>query len=122
MSLVSVHISLEDEVLCLVGETSDKYVPQPSGDDIITDAVNGLRRFKDNVRWKDFHRQLQEEKDRRMGLRKTKEEKGKEKDGDTTEDEQNDIVEESKGLNEGLGTGLKPTNVNLSAPRLTGVY
>ena len=95
--------AIEDEVQYLVGETSEKYVPQPSGDALILDAVKGLRRFKDAVRWKDFHRQKQqEEKDKRMNNRKEKPIK---------------IVMENNESNMGMGTGLKPIKVNLSAPR-----
>lgn len=42
--------ALEDEVQSLVGGTSEKFVPEPSGEDILTDVINGLRRFKDAVR------------------------------------------------------------------------
>jgi len=56
--------ALEDEVQCLVGGTSEKFVPEPMGEDITTDLINGLRRFKDAVRWKVYFKLLQEEKDK----------------------------------------------------------
>jgi len=52
--------TLEDEVQCLVGGTSEKFVPEPMGEDITTDLINGLRRFKDAVRWKVYFKLLQE--------------------------------------------------------------
>ena len=39
--------ALEDEAQCLVGGTSEKFVPEPMGEDITADLINGLRRFKD---------------------------------------------------------------------------
>ena len=35
--------ALEDEVQCLVGGTSEKFVQEPMGEDITTDLINGLR-------------------------------------------------------------------------------
>ena len=49
----SIPMDLEEEVQCLVGGTSEKYVPQPKWEDIITDTVQAMRRFKQDVRWKD---------------------------------------------------------------------
>ena len=97
---------LMDEVQCLVGETSEKFVPQPSRDDIISDLVKGLRRFRDTVRWKDFHRQQQIQKLKRMGI-------------ETNHVEIEDSSNQDNEYNEGLQTGLTPTKVNLSAPRAT---
>jgi hypothetical protein len=47
---------LQDEVLCLMGETSEKFVPAPTKDQVISDAVEALRQFKEAVRWKAFFR------------------------------------------------------------------
>jgi GIY-YIG catalytic domain len=96
--------SLEDEVQSLVGGTSEKFVPQPSRDDVISDIVNGLRRFKDVVRWKDFHRLQHEEKEKRWSINNNI---------DNLKFELNNDDNTSKGLK----TGLKATKVNLSAPR-----
>jgi hypothetical protein len=47
--------SLEDEVRCLVGETSEKFVvPAPTQDQVLTDIIKALRHFKEAVRWKAF--------------------------------------------------------------------
>jgi hypothetical protein len=75
--------------------------PWQNWEDILTDLIQALHRFKDDVRWKDFHRQNEEEKIRRLkfkggGVIKKK----------TTEHSE-----------EGMKTGLKATRVNLSAPR-----
>jgi hypothetical protein len=48
--------SLEEQVRCLVGETSEKFIPAPTQDQVISDAFEGIRRFKEAVRWKDFFR------------------------------------------------------------------
>ena len=95
---------LTDEVQCLVGETSEKYVPQPTRDEVIQDAINGLRRFKDGIRWKEFHRLQQQEKQKNKGIEPTEE------DIETFNEQMND-------KEEGLKTGLRPTKINLSAPR-----
>ena len=42
-------MDLEEEVQCLVGGTSEKYVPQPKWEAIITDVVQAMRRFKQDV-------------------------------------------------------------------------
>jgi len=52
------------EVKCLVGGTSEKFIPEPMGEDITADLINGLRRFKDAARWKVYFELLQEEKDK----------------------------------------------------------
>jgi len=54
--------ALEDEAQCLVGTTSEKFVPEPMGEDITVDLINGLHRFKDAAKWKVFFKLLQEEK------------------------------------------------------------
>jgi hypothetical protein len=57
---------LADEVQCLVGETSEKFIPAPTHDQILSDAIEGLCRFKEVVQWKDFFRskRFQEELER----------------------------------------------------------
>ena len=45
------HLSfLQDEVQCLVGGTSEKFAPTPSGNEVLGDLIIGLRRFEDTVR------------------------------------------------------------------------
>ena len=61
-------LSFADEVQCLVGETSEKFVPQPSKDEVISDTINGLRRFKDAVRWKEYHRIRKQEERKKLGI------------------------------------------------------
>jgi len=97
---------LGDEVQCLVGGTSEKFVPEPTGEDILTDVINGLRRFKDAVRWKAFHKYLQEEKDKEK-------QSGTHNTANNTQEEE----EQQQTHNHGLKTNLKPTKTNLSVPR-----
>mgnify|MGYP001787478984 FL=1 len=92
----------------MVGGTSEKFVPEPTGEDILTDAINGLRRFKDTVRWKAFHKQLQEEKDKQNQTGNN----SSNNNNNTQEDEQ-----QQQPHNPGLNTNLKPTKINLSAPK-----
>jgi len=89
-----------------VGGTSEKFVPEPTGEDILTDVINGLRRFKDAVRWKAFHKYLQEEKDK----------ENQSSTHNTTHNTQEEEVQQQTH-NPGLKTNLKPTKINLSAPR-----
>ena len=95
-----------DEVQSLVEETSEKFVPQPTRDEILSDTINGLRRFKDAVRWKEFHRIKQQEKI-----------KNNNKEPDQQEIEIEIFNAQTNDLNEGLGTGLRPTKINLTAPK-----
>ena len=46
-------LSLEDEVHELVTGTSQKFVPQPTLDNVISDAIQGLKRFRITVRLKE---------------------------------------------------------------------
>jgi hypothetical protein len=36
---------------CII--TSEKFIPAPSQDQVLSDLLEGLRRFKETVRWKD---------------------------------------------------------------------
>jgi len=96
---------LEDEVQCLVGGTSEKFVPEPMGEDVTTDLINGLRRFNDAARWKVYFKLLQEEKD--------KENQSNGNIANNTQEEE----QEQQLHNPGLKTNLKPIKINLSAPR-----
>ena len=95
---------LEDEVQCLVGGISEKFVPEPLGEDILTDVIQGIQRFTDAVRWKAYHKAVQEEKEKatQSGINTTY---------------NNQVMEEKLPTNSGLNTNLKPTKINLSAPR-----
>ena len=97
---------LRDEVQCLVGGTSEKFVPEPTGEDILADVINGLLIFKDAVRWKAFHKYLQEEKDKEK-------QSGTHNTANNTQEEE----EQQQTHNPGLKTNLKPTKTNLSVPR-----
>ena len=99
-------MDLEEEVQCLVGGTSEKYVPQPKWEDILTDVVQAMRKFKQDVRWKDFHRQDKEEQERR------EKQMQKGKGGAKKKEKKTKICSE-----EGMKTGLKPVTINLTAPR-----
>ena len=104
----------------MVAETSEKFVPQPSRDEIIKDLILALRKFREHVRWKDFHRQKQEEQDRRLNSLKKKKKKKKQENSGNSDNQQQEETEDLLDQYEeqrGLKTGTKPEKVNLSAPR-----
>jgi hypothetical protein len=49
-------MNLHEKVSELVRGTSEKYVPEPGKNDILSDAIIGLRRFSNSCRWKEFWR------------------------------------------------------------------
>jgi hypothetical protein len=49
-------LSFTDEVLSLVGETSEKFIPAPSQDQVLSDLLERLHRFKETVQRKDHFR------------------------------------------------------------------
>jgi hypothetical protein len=106
------HSSLEEKVQCLVGGTSEKFVPAPTRDQVIQDTIEGLRRFKEAVRWKDFFRtqkieRLQQDR-QRLGLPPLP----------ADHPVPDDISDDGVSLdNVGLGTGLRPFRTGSSAPR-----
>ena len=97
-------------VACLVGGTSEKFVPQPSKDDVLIDAMTALRGFKDSVRWREFHRL--EKKERKKELNKMMG-----RDGGVTDEEISleSVVSESTD-DEGYKTGLRPMKTRMTAP------
>jgi hypothetical protein len=48
------NLQLHEMIKRLVCGTSDKFVPQPSKDDILGDLLLGIRRFANDIRWKEF--------------------------------------------------------------------
>ena len=46
--------NLQREVLHVTNETSDKYVLAPNKNQILSDLLIGLKRFRNVVRWKFF--------------------------------------------------------------------
>jgi hypothetical protein len=49
-------MNLQEQVLVMVRGTSEKYLPEPSKNDILWDAIIGIRRFSNSCRWKEFWR------------------------------------------------------------------
>jgi hypothetical protein len=93
--------SFEEEILSLVGKTSEKFVPAPSHDQVLVDAIEALRRFKEGVRWKSFFRnkKLEELQKQQLqqGILTIESLRSSDIDDDLSEDAQQ----------EGLRTGLK---------------
>ena len=57
------------EVQCLVGGTSEKFVPSPTITDILTDVIRGLGDFKNRARWAEFWHESNKLKDKERQLR-----------------------------------------------------
>ena len=49
-------MNLHEQVSVLVRGISEKYVPEPSRNDILSDALTAIRRFSNSCRWKEFWR------------------------------------------------------------------
>jgi hypothetical protein len=47
-------MNLHEQVSTLIRGTSEKYVPEPSKNDILSDVIIGLWRFSNSCRWKAF--------------------------------------------------------------------
>ena len=120
---------LEIEVQSIVGETSEMFVPNPSREEVITDAIKGLRRFKDNLRWKEYFKIKQQESKREEESKKRKREEGMDEEEEESimdeemtsseEEEEEESEERRETTKEGLGTKLKPNKFNLTAPKGT---
>ena len=56
----------EEEVLNIIRETSEKYITPPSSNQILSDLLIGLKRFRNSVRWKEAAhiRKLEAKKDK----------------------------------------------------------
>ena len=64
-------MNLHEQVSTLVRATSEKYTPEPGKNDILSDAIIGLRRFSNSCRWKEFWRTKKLEKARESSLSPT---------------------------------------------------
>ena len=51
---------IESEVLSITDVTSEKFVPGPSKDVVLSDSIIGLKRFRIAIRWKAFFHDLNE--------------------------------------------------------------
>jgi hypothetical protein len=96
------NLSLEDEVQQLVTGTSQKFVPKPTIDEVLIDAMTALRRFKINVRSKE-QRRLQH-------LAQTQDPQFSHSDSDSTTSTTTSIPIEDPPP-DGLKTGLRPAYV-----------
>jgi hypothetical protein len=47
-------MNLHQQVSVLIRGTSENYVPEPGKNDLLLDAIIGLRRFSNSCRWKEF--------------------------------------------------------------------
>ena len=61
-------MNLHEKVLSLASEISERFVPAPTSDDILSDVLIGLKRCVFSLRWKEFFRlkKIQEEKKRSL--------------------------------------------------------
>ena len=103
---------LRREVLHVTSETLDKYVLAPNRNQILSDLLIGLKRFRNVVRWKYFFAEKR---------RIDKELKDSPLSQTTYDFKFNFEIEENETTNEmfkqdGLNSGLKATNNTQNAP------
>jgi len=102
--------SLEREVLHVTNETSDKFVPAPDRNLVLSDLLIGLKRFRNVVRWKYF-----------FAEKKRVEEESKDsplsQNAFNSRFSFNEIENEEKAKNnQSLNSGLKAANTTQNAP------
>jgi len=102
--------SLEREVLHVTNETSDKFVPAPDRNLVLSDLLIGLKRFRNVVRWKYF-----------FAEKKRVEEESKDsplsQNAFNSRFSFNEIENEEKAMNnQSLNSGLKAANTTQNAP------
>ena len=89
LSFASNMENLRQEVQRVFNGTSDRFVPETSRKAVQADILIAIRKFKNEVRWKEFWRNQKQ----------------------STKPEANErIEEESRFMATGLNTGLKPTS------------
>ena len=56
-------IEVKREVQLITGGTSEKYVPDPEKNKVLSDVLIGIKRFRYNVRWKYYFNERDRLKD-----------------------------------------------------------
>ena len=104
--------NLRKEVLHVTSETSDKYVQAPDRNQILSDLLIGLKRFRNVVRWKWYFaekKRIEKEAKERLTSQNTFSSK-------PNIDEEDNEKTKIKANQEGLNSGLKATNLTQNAP------
>ena len=114
MQLIAYRIRCSRPNVPLRRRASEKFVPQPERDDVITDAISGLRRFKETVRWREYFR-LKKIED----AKKTRERLGLPAIVETSEEESIHSEDEAVIEEEDTLTNLRQRRVNMTAPKGT---
>ena len=102
---------LQKSVLRVTNETSDKFVPAPSRNQILSDLLIGLKRFRNVVRWKHF---FAEKKRKEEELKNSPLSQPAFNNKFSCETEENENARQTNP--EGLKSGLKPANQTQNAP------
>ena len=102
---------LQKSVLRVTNETSDKFVPAPSRNQILSDLLIGLKRFRNVVRWKHF---FAEKKRKEEELKNSPLSQPAFNNKFSFETEENENARQTNP--EGLKSGLKPANQTQNAP------
>ena len=102
---------LQKSVLRVTNETSDKFVPAPSRNQILSDLLIGLKRFRNVVRWKHF---FAEKKRKEEELKNSPLSQPAFNNKFSFETEENENAR--KANSEGLKSGLKPENQTQNDP------
>ena len=96
----------EEEVLNIIHETSEKYITPPSKNQLLSDLLIGLKRFRNSVRWKEAaHIRKMEEQSKRLSPKSVI--------NSFNFNETEDLIEPPR---EGLKTNLRSTKPK-SAPK-----
>ena len=103
-------MNLHEKVLSLASEISERFVPAPTSDDILSDVLIGLKRYVFSLRWKEFFRlkKIQEEKKCSLSPR-----------SQATSFFDDEVNQWKKTDATGLNTRLGPKNKNPQPPKGT---
>ena len=112
--------NLRKEVLTLCDGTSDKYVPEPTKEQITENIILALRRYKNSCRWKEFWRDLKKKNRKHTDLALAKISENLDASGLDSDSNFIDAKNKFKNVtNIGLGTDLKPTDYAPPTPKRT---
>ena len=105
--------NLEREVLRITSVTSDKFVYAPKKEQVISDLIIGLKRFRNSVRWKWF---FQEEKRKKNELKNSLLNKSAYDRDKIFNDNDEENESPTSIRQEGLKSGLAPVKTTQDAP------
>ena len=109
--------TLKREVLNVTNETSDKFVFAPTKEQILSDLIIGLKRFRNTVRWKWFFLEEKRKKNEIQNSPLSQNALDSNFSFENYSDENDENVDPNiKTINEGLKSGLTPEKTIQDAP------